>query len=650
MPAKYFDIDLDIKDPKIRMIPYIEVVSGDTDTNVFNIQLFENFVPVNASGYTAVISFGKPDGTSVYQNLTVVDATLGKYTCTLSSQTIAAAGIVRAEVSLYEGTKRLTSNRFEFRVRKPILDDDTIESSNEFSALQDALAEVEELKQTGLKGDPGDPGPPGPPGEKGEPGDVGINWRGNFDSETNYDVNDGVYYEGSSYRALQPTQGNFPTPLGNEYWFPLALKGVDGADGVESPYNIVYVAKHGDDSNPGTLAQPKLTISAAIATAAGRIDANNPQAVVVVLDAGRYTETITMQDNVHLLAEKATVVGRINIRNHCKVKLYAHYASESSQTMLYKDGTAHAYYETVVSDGRGLAGNLTAVSNIYNITSSSILFVKVELMIVATNGIGVREYSSTTGHIHFNIRDLYLAGNGARGVYAQGQASNIIGKLDHILKMGTPTNTTAIQVSNPDCILRIEAGEILADTAYNIVNGELYLNCPRIVGTATGTPVFTPASQQALASHLEENMTDSDGVHGLKIEEGSWTPVIEGSTVAGTNTYSLQVGEYYKVGKKVRITFSIVVTAKDPSMSGGIRIGGIPFNIAGPNLANGGMLSYVKGWTATSNGTVLSLTGDAATKINLMKNNVAGGNSEYVGVSEFGTGFTLSGTIDYITN
>lgn len=143
---KIFQVDLDIKNPQLKSVPPIEVVSGDTDTNIFNINLLENFKEVNATGNTAVITFVKSDNTTVFQNLTVVNASKGQYTCTLSSQTIAAPGRVKAEVSLYEGTKRLTSVRFEFNVRKALLDDDTVESSNEFSALTEALADVEEMK------------------------------------------------------------------------------------------------------------------------------------------------------------------------------------------------------------------------------------------------------------------------------------------------------------------------------------------------------------------------------------------------------------------------------------------------------------------------------------------------------------------------
>lgn len=142
MPTKTFDVNLDLMNSEYQLIDGIEVVSGDTEANVFNINLLKDYQPVNVTGNTAVIVFLKPDNTTVYQNLTLVDAAAGKFTCTLSSQTIVIPGKVRAEVILYEGTKRLTSTRFEFIVRKSLLNENTVESSNEFTALTEALGTV----------------------------------------------------------------------------------------------------------------------------------------------------------------------------------------------------------------------------------------------------------------------------------------------------------------------------------------------------------------------------------------------------------------------------------------------------------------------------------------------------------------------------
>jgi hypothetical protein len=83
--------------------------------------------------------------------------------------------------------------------------------------------------------------------------------------------------------------------------------------------------------------------------------------------------------------------------------------------------------------------------------------------------------------------------------------------------------------------------------------------------------------RDAFNGHKNDVVTDADGVHGLKIETGTWTPYILGSTTPGTNTYSVQTGKYTKINKRVFAECNIVMTAKDAAMAGSIRIGGLPF-------------------------------------------------------------------------
>lgn len=56
----------------------------------------------------------------------------------------------------------------------------------------------------------------------------------------------------------------------------------------------------------------------------------------------------------------------------------------------------------------------------------------------------------------------------------------------------------------------------------------------------------------------------------------SWTPVLAGSAVAGTHTYSTQTGGYVAIGPLVVAFFNIVLTAKDPAMSGSVQVQGLP--------------------------------------------------------------------------
>lgn len=65
-------------------------------------------------------------------------------------------------------------------------------------------------------------------------------------------------------------------------------------------------------------------------------------------------------------------------------------------------------------------------------------------------------------------------------------------------------------------------------------------------------------------------------------EEGNWTPTIVGGTVAGTGTYTVQVGRYTKIGRDVTITGRVTWTAH--TGTGVMRIGGLPFTSM--NVAN----------------------------------------------------------------
>jgi hypothetical protein len=59
---------------------------------------------------------------------------------------------------------------------------------------------------------------------------------------------------------------------------------------------------------------------------------------------------------------------------------------------------------------------------------------------------------------------------------------------------------------------------------------------------------------------------------------GTWTPRLERTTTIGTNTYSVQKGSYYKVGKLVKLTFLITLSAKDAAIDGNLIITGLLFH------------------------------------------------------------------------
>jgi len=122
--------------------------------------------------------------------------------------------------------------------------------------------------------------------------------------------------------------------------------------------------------------------------------------------------------------------------------------------------------------------------------------------------------------------------------------------------------------------------------------------------------------------HTATNVTDSGGVHGVEITSGTFAPTIRGSTTAGTNTYSVQDGNYYCIGKLCHIDIRITLSAKDAAMAGNITINTLPFasknNINRRTALTIGMLSdavlsgtrpYIKA-LITPNTTAISLWQD----------------------------------------
>lgn len=115
MKLKEFNITVDIK--KTSKNPYIEVVQGDYDTNVFNIKLTNEGKEYLIGDSTIEIAFKRPDETVVVQNnATITD----KIRCVLDTDTILIPGKILGEVRIKNDNFLLTTSQFEFYVRKSI--------------------------------------------------------------------------------------------------------------------------------------------------------------------------------------------------------------------------------------------------------------------------------------------------------------------------------------------------------------------------------------------------------------------------------------------------------------------------------------------------------------------------------------------------
>jgi hypothetical protein len=85
-------------------------------------------------------------------------------------------------------------------------------------------------------------------------------------------------------------------------------------------------------------------------------------------------------------------------------------------------------------------------------------------------------------------------------------------------------------------------------------------------------------------------------------EEGTFTPTIDGSTSAGTGTYTAQSGRYTRIGN--RVIFSAVVTWTAHTGTGPMRLGNLPFTANAS--ANDSLVMIPDGITLTASNTLTS--------------------------------------------
>jgi hypothetical protein len=124
----------------------------------------------------------------------------------------------------------------------------------------------------GEQGPPGDPGPPGlpgrdgSPGEPGPPGPKGLNWKGPWDATVEYQADDAVSHDGSSWLALTTSTGVVPAEGAN--WTVVAARGEQGPGSA-------YTAGAGIDISADTISVANLGVTgpmlAPAAVGAGKI-------------------------------------------------------------------------------------------------------------------------------------------------------------------------------------------------------------------------------------------------------------------------------------------------------------------------------------------------------------------------------------------
>ena len=137
----YLDIDLDNKNNYRRL----SAIQGDIKSRYILVNLYSNNLAYDLSDCTVKIYGLKRDKTIFFNNAVVKNSKLGQFEIELTNQALAVPGELKIQILvLGVAGEKLTSSAFFIDVGESIIDENAIESTNEFGALTESLTKVNE--------------------------------------------------------------------------------------------------------------------------------------------------------------------------------------------------------------------------------------------------------------------------------------------------------------------------------------------------------------------------------------------------------------------------------------------------------------------------------------------------------------------------
>lgn len=140
MNTKIIKLDMNNK-----MYETISAKQGDTESRFLLFHLFDSSLPFDLTEKSVRVYGIKPDDTKIFNDLVINDVKKGYCTLELTNQMLAIAGLVKLELVIYKGSKKLSSIPFALNVISSLNSDDAVVSTNEFTALMNALKTVGDI-------------------------------------------------------------------------------------------------------------------------------------------------------------------------------------------------------------------------------------------------------------------------------------------------------------------------------------------------------------------------------------------------------------------------------------------------------------------------------------------------------------------------
>ena len=170
---------------------------------------------------------------------------------------------------------------------------------------------------------------------------------------------------------------------------------------------------------------------------------------------------------------------------------------------------------------------------------------------------------------------------------------------------------------------------INADSTFNFLDGaggtRMTLNSTSNLVLAGGTAaadgvgVTFPATQVASS---DANCLDD-------YEEGTFTPTVVGTTVAGVGVYSAQVGRYTKVGNLVSV--QVYITWSAHTGTGNLSFAGLPFNLSSDlNYYSAATFGLINDLTLTAGNVLTGFATNGGSSISAYQYPTGGGSTSAV--------------------
>ena len=275
------------------------------------------------------------------------------------------------------------------------------------------------------------------------------------------------------------------------------------------------------------------------------------------------------------------------------------------------------------------SGTSTSIYNIYNCTPQN-LFNSLDALSANTG-----TFTSLTA-VNANVTGAITANT---GTFTSATIGTVTATVANAATISAGNgNITGAVTANTGTFTSTTIGTITATTANATTISAGTINL-------TGGQITFPVVQAVAAGStvLDDYREGTD--------TSSWTPTISFDGGTSGITYSLQHGQFIKVGRLVTCFYNIVLTAKGTS-TGAIRIGGFPFSSAStPSNVGGGVCDAYSNMTTTGVGALFTKVQANNTFATLRRGATGSGTSSITLTdADISATFTVGGTLTYIAS